>query len=198
MTSLIFMDTETTGLDPTLRRAWEIALITRHPGEPDIEWQWFIDPIDLDWANADHTSLDFGRFWDRHPHGQYLKNGGHPAEALGLHQVFRLAAVLEAVARETRDRALILGSNPSFDTATLEPRMRDHGIVPGWHYHPEDVPTLAKGWLLGRGHPLPANGKSDDYCRAVGVDPDRYERHSALGDCRLFRDVYDVVTGGAS
>lgn len=195
--TLTWLDCETISLKPW-RRAWEIALITRHPDEPDLEWQWFIHPADLDWANADPVALDIGRFWDRHPHGPYLRDGGDPDAAPSLAGVYRLAPVLEAVARETVDRALILGSNPSFDTSTLEPRMRDLGIVPGWHHHSEDVPTLAKGWLLGRGLPLPEGGKSDDYCRAVGVEPDCYERHSALGDCRLFRDVYDVLHGRAS
>jgi hypothetical protein len=60
------------------------------------------------------------------------------------------------------------------------------------------VPTLAHGWLLGAGKPVPRRPdgtvKSDDLSRAVGVDPDDYYRHTALGDCRWMRDLYDAVT----
>lgn len=193
--TLVWLDTETTGLHPA-RRAWDIALIVRHPGEPDTEWQWYIHPDDLDLPNADPSALRIGGFWDRHPHAKYLRGGGKPFDAPKMPGVHRLYEVLPVIARETAKRAIILGSNPHFDIATLEPRLDNFSITPEWHYHPEDVPTLVKGWLLGRGQPLPAGGKSDDYCRAVGIDPDQYQRHSALGDCRLFRDTYDAVTPG--
>ena len=77
----------------------------------------------------------------------------------------------------------------------LGARMRAHGICPSWHYHPEDIPTLAHGWLLGAGKPVPERLKSDDISRACGVDPDQFGRHTALGDCRWMRALYDVVTG---
>jgi hypothetical protein len=38
---------------------------------------------------------------------------------------------------------------------------------------------------------------SEVLSRAVGVDPNAYERHTALGDARWARDIYDAVTGGA-
>lgn len=197
MTSKCWIDCETTSLKLD-RRAWEIALITRHRDEPDIEWRWFIHPLDLDLSNADPTSLEFGHFYERHPHGPYLKAGGDVEHAPKMLGVFREAEVLLVVARETADRAMLYGSNPAFDVYTLEPRMHALDITPGWHYHPEDVPTLVKGWLLGQDRPLPEGGKSDDYCRAVGVNPDTYDRHTALGDCRLFRDVFDIVIGRAA
>jgi DNA polymerase III epsilon subunit-like protein len=71
--------------------------------------------------------------------------------------------------------------------------MRACGILPSWHYHPIDVPSLAEGWLRGRGRPLPDQLKSDELCRAIGVDPDKYARHTALGDCELFRAVYETL-----
>lgn len=64
--TLVFVDTETTSLRPD-RRAWDIALIVRRPGEPDREYQWFVDDLALDLGNADPFALKIGRFYERHP-----------------------------------------------------------------------------------------------------------------------------------
>ncbi len=189
----VWLDTETTSLTYD-RRAWEIAMIVRRPGERDSEpWQWFIHPADLDLPNADPDSLRIGGFWERHPNADFLAYGGSPDEAPMLPGVFPLRHALEVVARETADRATICGSNPAFDMYTLEVAMLQAGIKPGWHYHGEDVPSVARGWLLGLGRVAP--GKSDDIARACGVNPDDFDRHSALGDCRLFLALSDVVEG---
>jgi hypothetical protein len=190
----VWLDTETTSLDPRFRRPWEIAMIVRRPGERDSEpWQWFIHPADLDLPNANPDSLRIGGFWERHPNADFLADGGEPHSAPHLPGVYRLREVLPVIARETSDRAVICGSNPAFDMVTLEVAMLEAGITPGWHYHGEDVPSVARGWLLGRG--LEAPRKSDDIARACGINPDDFDRHSALGDCRLFRALSDVVEG---
>ncbi len=154
----------------------------------DHEQSWFVHLEDLDLGNADPASLKFGRFHDRHPQ----------ADSRSDPRVHREADVLAEVERLTRG-AVLHGSNPSFDMETLGARMRAAGICPSWHYHPEDVATLAHGWLLGAGKPVPRRPdgtvKSDDISRACGVDPDLFDRHTALGDCRWMRALYDVVTG---
>ncbi len=188
---IVFIDTETTSLRPD-RRAWEIAVIVRRDGHPDHEQSWLIATDDLDLGNADPASLRFGGFYDRHPQaGAEVMNLRAPTPASE-------AGVLRAVEALTRG-AVLHGSNPGFDTDVLGARMRANGICPSWHYHPEDVPTLAHGWLLGAGKPVPrrADGsvKSDDISLACGVDPDLYGRHTALGDCRWMRALYDLVTG---
>ena len=183
--TIAFVDCETTSLRPD-RRAWEIAVILRRPGQTDEEHSWFVDWHDLDLGNADPASLRFGKFYDRHPQGRRSTIG------CPLPQVED--AILLEVEELTRG-AIIMGSNPSFDTEMLAARMRAHGICPSWHYHLEDVPTLALGWLYGAGKPIPEARKSDQISLACGVDPARYDRHTALGDCRWIRDLYDVLTG---
>jgi DNA polymerase III epsilon subunit-like protein len=180
---IVFVDIESTSLRHD-RRAWEIAVIVRRPGQPDHEQSWFVDHGDLDLGNADPASLRFGRFYDRHPH---YAGGNRDYET-------REVLVLASLEMLTRG-AILMGSNPSFDAETLAARMRAHGICPSWHYHIEDVPTLAKGWLHGTGKPLPESGKSDAISLACGVDAAKYDRHTALGDCRWVRDLYDFVTG---
>lgn len=177
-----FVDCETTSLRPD-RRAWEVAVILRRPGKPDHEQSWFVDADDLDLGNADLGSLRFGKFYDR-----------HPAYATGERDTYEEASVLHALEELTRG-AILMGSNPSFDAETLAARMRANDICPSWHYHVEDVPTMALGWLYGAGKPLPEVRKSDQISRACGIDPDAYARHTALGDCCWTRDLHDLVTG---
>ena len=103
----------------------------------------------------------------------------------------------ERVAAIVKDGAIIAGSNPAFDMERLLILMqRNRFGVPGWHYHPCDVPTMALGWLARGDGPLSRPWKSDALSRAVGVDPDDYARHTALGDVLWTRDLYDTIMGG--
>jgi hypothetical protein len=36
---------------------------------------------------------------------------------------------------------------------------------------------------------------TDDFARALDVDPGQFERHSALGDCRLAGLMLDIIEG---
>ncbi len=184
MTRLCFVDTETSGLHPG-RRAWEVAVIVRDPGHEDDEHQWFVDLDDLDLGNADPRALDIGRFHERHPNavsGERYIGDTHPERW-----------VMGRVEFLTR-RAIVLGSVPSFDTDVLGRRMRAHGLCPVWHYRPEDVISLAAGFLRGRGEQVAWPYSSDEISRRVGVEPpDDVDRHTALGDCRWAARVFDAL-----
>lgn len=182
--TIAILDCETTSLRPD-RRAWEIGVILRRPNQPDHEQSWFVDEDDLDLGNADLQSLKFGGFYERHPDYRDADVQIETRPEIGV------LSDLEALTRG----AILMGSNPSFDAETLAARMRAHGICPSWNYHLEDVPTLALGWLYGARQLIPKARKSDQISLACGVDPAKYERHTALGDCRWIRDLYDVVTG---
>lgn len=200
MNRWIFIDTETTSLRPD-RRAWEVGLIVRDGGT-DQEFHWFVDIDDLDLANADPKSLEIGRFYERHPQ----MDG--PEDTYGAYSDDE-ANVLREVEALIRGNHLV-GAVPNFDADVLDRRMRRRNILPSWHYHIVDVEALAVGYLHATGLPywgdpeapvteavlnLPWHSK--DLYRAIGVDPDRYEAHTALGDARLVRAVYDKITGGA-
>lgn len=199
MTELIAdLDCETTRADLG-RRAWDIGLIT-----PDgREYEWFVDIRDLDLPNADPVSLDIGGFWRRHPQASRVPLVGNldgiavelPAEP--PKRLPRREAEVLAEVGELTDGVIVHGSNPDFDRYTLWPRMAFHGIEPRWYYRAEDVATLVRGYLTGAGLPIPRRPdgkvKSDDLSRAVGIDPDRFGRHTALGDCRWMRAVREAV-----
>lgn len=198
--SRAWIDTETQGLHRQ-RRAWEIAAIVRDHGQAlvdDVEFSCFVDIADLDMGNAEPDALAFGRFWQRHPQAHLVELVGTLA---GVERelpavpppgvVLREWEALDALAALTKG-AVVHGSNPAFDVETLSPRMAVNRLDPGWHYHPEDVPGVARGWLLGRGH-KDVPRKSDTVSLLCGIDPARYDRHTALGDCRWTRDLSDRI-----
>lgn len=184
--AVAFLDTETTKL-ARLRRPWEIALILRPAGgrrADDVEHHWFIDLADVHLWTADPIALNIGRFYQRHPDiVETSPNASDP-----------LSHVLVELERLTRG-AVIAGSNPAFDTDMLDRLMRERHVLPSWYHHPEDVPTLVRGWLAGKGLTVPAERKTDQILASAGLNLDQYARHTAMGDCRLFRDGYDLVEG---
>ena len=178
--TLVFLDTETSSLRHD-RRAWEVGLIARDERGKDREFSWFIDRADLDLGNADLMSLKVGRFHERHPGA----NGQ-------IRSVSREWEALERIERLTRG-ATIVGAVPWFDTDVLGQRMRAHGLCPSWHYHLVDVETLAAG-ALGQAPPW----GFDDLLAKYELTYDETDRHTALGDARMVRDLYDAVLGGAA
>lgn len=199
MTKLCFLDTETTSLRPD-RRAWEVGLITRSPdGTRDDEHHWFVRAEDLDLGNADQMALKVGRFYERHP--QILPGNWQTSLVSGEIEVLR------QVEKMTRG-AHVVGAVPNFDTEVLASRMRANGICPSWHYHLIDVEALAVGYcakaaqVLAQSEPgtapefrriLHAPWKSDDLSAALGITVSEEDRHTALGDARWARAIYDAV-----
>lgn len=181
MTKLVFLDTETTSLRSD-RRAWEIGLIRREQvsgGTQDAEFQAFITPEDLDLGNADLMSLKIGKFFDRHPRAT-----GIQADRERLRSERDVLADVEALTRG----ATIVGAVPNFDTEVLGARMRANGICPSWHYHLVDVETLAAGALK-----MAPPWDFDKLLGEFGLTYDEADRHTALGDARMVRDLYDAV-----
>jgi DNA polymerase III epsilon subunit-like protein len=199
MSRIVAIDTETTSLRAD-RRAWEIGLIIREPGQPDTEHLWHVAAEDLDLGNADLMSLKIGRFHERHP--QYALGA---AGISGLPDVTPEPVALHEIEAITRGAHLV-GAVVSFDAEVLGNRMRAHGICPSWHHHLIDVEALAVGWLNGNasgyGHKDRPLGlcvppwKSDDLSAALGVTVSDDDRHTALGDARWALRVYDAVMGG--
>lgn len=169
--SVAFVDTETTGLDPDRHEIWEVGLIV-----DDIEYEWFL-PVDLGFADA--GALAIGRFHERYDYEAVT----HPG------------AFAEEFARLTRGRHLV-GAVVSFDEERLRKLLRANGACPEWHYHLIDVEALAVGYLHGKGTDYATTLPWDSamLSRWVGVDPDIYDKHTALGDAQWAKDIYETVT----
>jgi hypothetical protein len=173
---IVFTDTETFALARERRQIWEAAAIRRKNGA-DTESRWFVRLDDLNLGLADPEALRIGRFYERHPE-------------MGGTGVARTAAFVAAqVERLTRGGAVLVGDNPSFDEHPLHDLLVDNNRCPSWHYRPVCVTTLIAG-LVGATPPY----NSTEMSRAIGIDPDLYDRHTAMGDTRWVRDKFDRAT----
>lgn len=173
---LAFIDTETTGLDPDRHEIWEVGLILRYEDGDESETTWQL-PVDL--GQADAMALKIGRFHDR----RLLDSPATP---------------LRTFANEFAEMTVgahLVGAVVSFDEERLRRLLRAQGQCPMWHYHLIDVEVLVAGWLARDPDSMPVlpPWKSEDLSRLVGVDPDAFDRHSALGDAQWARAMYDAV-----
>ncbi|NHP18654.1 hypothetical protein G8767_34755 [Rhodococcus sp. IC4_135] len=190
MSAIVFLDTETTGLHPTTRRPWEIAMIRREPGCEDA--RLLIQVVDVDLSHADKSALAIGRFHERH--------NSDPAASFGS---LPESAAARQVEYFTAD-AQLAGVNINFDEVTLDGMLRRHGLMPRWDYHLIDLPSMALGYLHGRAEEsglaefrtaaqLPY--KSYELSANCDVEPpSEDERHTAMGDAEWVRRWYDALT----
>lgn len=216
---LAFIDTETTGLDPDRHEIWEVGLIVRHEDGTEEEHQWQL-PVDL--GKADSIALNIGGFHDRrwsvYDDDRYLAASAEEEKAYESKRARILGAEEPAIVPSGWMRdwaegfvsltrgAHLVGAVVSFDAERLSRLLRRLGQCPMWHYHLVDVEGLAAGYLAGRHRGLSPEGptddraalaappwKSEDLSRAVGIDPEQFDRHTALGDARWAKAIYDAV-----
>jgi DNA polymerase III epsilon subunit-like protein len=192
-----FVDTETTGLDPDRHDIWEVAVILPDD-DTEVVWQQAVDATQVDQWVLDNTG--FRSRYDR-------STAVMPQE--GIARFGRL----------TEGRHLV-GACPWFDSERLHrlwrPTKRGAKRQHPWHYHLIDVETLVVGSVLGfeqgytsaaEDHPGYEPGgfvtpglpwDSDELSRLVGVDPEQFDRHTALGDARWAKALFEAVMGRPS
>ena len=186
---MVFLDIETCGLgwhDPV----WEVAAIRRVWGEPDREFQTFVehDPAAAD-ALPDKFRVDHDTRYD-------------PARAVSAEGLGEWLA--EVAAPLGKVRPVLLGAVPMFDATRLHEQF---GLDP-WHYRPVCVETMAwtalhlatpagPGPLAAPGghDPLSLPWASDPLTRTLGVPSvtNADGRYTALVDARWARDTFDAV-----
>ncbi len=191
---VLFVDIETTGLDLERHVPWEIAIIE----ENGRERQWLLPLSADDIANADEIALGVGMFHRRHPQGNaYDGNGDMDDPGVAAREIARLT-----------NGAHLCGAIVSFDAYRLERFLAKRHIKQSWHYHLIDVESMAIGFLCGREKILVSDlqaalsipWKADLLHRAVlggGLDDPMFEKHTALGDARMAKAVYDTIRAEA-
>lgn len=204
---IVFLDVESTGLDPLRHKLWNVGMVIRYSDgtEDDHEWMWWPDL-----STADPMALRVNHFYDRA--GQML--GAPWSEGFGdvAYVVNEDLPYLQSHGKAAHniahylDGATIVGAIPSFDVNFLTPWLREHGHVYTGHYHLIDIEALVAGFLFRlnppRDAPVEAKigmppWKSDDLSKEVGVDPEDFDRHTALGDAKWARALWDAVVGSA-
>lgn len=212
MSRIVFVDTETTGLDPSIHEVWEIALIDRRP-DGDYKTHLYVRPTHLE--TADPNALQLNRFYER-THDFADATGDTPGPVwMGAKTAARRVARITA-------GAVLIGSNPGFDATFLGRFLRSQKLAPAWHYRPVCVATMAYGYLHGAAanhnvavesgayadttehvavedaaaHPRFASRALAEACGISPVPADLV--HTAMGDAEWARDWYDAMVRGVA
>jgi hypothetical protein len=82
----------------------------------------------------------------------------------------------------------IVGAVPNFDENFLRDWFVRKGAVLTTHYHLVDIEAMAVGYLLGKGETdLTLPWDSNELSCRLGVDPQAFDRHTAMGDAEWVR-----------
>lgn len=163
MTTLCFIDTETTGLDPRIHQPYEVCVWREDWPEPATYYPGHT------LEHADAVALRVGGYFDR---------GFRPTPDNSLGTPGHLAKHLHGVT--------LVGSNPAFDAAMLTRLIG----APVWHHRMIDVAQGAM-WVMGLDRPEGLAAVASRL-REHGYEipePD----HTAEGDVRTTRAVYDAL-----
>jgi len=191
---VIALDTETTGLD-WRASVWEIAVcpcLSSGPGEVEAVFVQPVGPYDYlrlpSYFRRDYESrYDSGVALDR------------PEAAAWLGKIFT---------PDSDGNPILVGAVPGFDDRII--RQSLPSFKPPWHYHVQDVETLAVGYLRALQTAVMTDPERDALrriltppydstalSRAVGVEPPgQGVRHTAGGDARWAAEMWDAVHRG--
>lgn len=166
---LLFVDTETTGLDVKKHEVIEVAWIHTGPDPRDIKEKYLARMMPLDLAAADPDALRINGFdevkWKTGP----LSTQGEVAERF----------------HKLSQKKVLVGQNVGFDEAFMTKLLASNGLVPAWHY--QKVDTIALAWPLYTLGDL--GGVSlDKLCTFLGIKQER--KHSADADVESCYRVY--------
>lgn len=189
MSGIVFLDTETLGVR-LLSPIWEVAAIRRNDETgAETELHLFVRHESDPWYQElpPEFRADYDKRYD-------------DEQAVGIEWA------AELIHKFIAGRPHVVGAVPNFDTERISYQLlREAQLDNPWHYHLIDVENLIVGYLAGRasrgdidaGLALPdLPWSSDDLSLAVGVNPENYERHTAMGDVLWVKAQYDAVMGG--
>lgn len=184
MSDIVFLDTETLGvhIDAPI---WELAAIRRRADGTETTLHLFIHHDPDRWLKDPNFPESFKSDYRE----RYSEDNDVPR--------YSAARIIQNF---FTGRPHVVGAVPNFDTERIAHQLlRPNDIQEPWHYHLIDVENLAVGYLVSRGADLFARPPwdSNELSRAIGVNPDRFDRHTALGDVRWVMAQWDAIMGAA-
>ena len=205
MTDIVFLDTETLGLDHDAP-VWEFAAIRRQASGTETSLHIFIEHEPEPWL-SEMPARFAADYRDRY----------NLVDDIPVYTEYDAAEMIVDFLHDDDQPPHIVGAVPDFDTtrlARLLVRNEFAGVTRcerialacqtmphrlPWHYHLIDVENLAVGYLVSRGADLFARPPwdSNELSRAIGVNPDKFDRHTAMGDVLWVKAQYDAIMGGA-
>lgn len=201
---LIFLSISTTSLDPQYGEIWKIAAIVRTEADKnrtvDREYCWQIRPRLFD---ADAHSLQLNRYYERlhpdllraqpeaalrivHPDVPVESPNDPITNAVKLTDAKDVAAELAVLL----DGAIVVGLAPALVERFIQRFLRERGQAGTNQRHLIDVTALVGGALR-----VPPPWRLDGFLYAFELDYNEAGRHTALGEVRIARDLYDAVLG---
>jgi hypothetical protein len=203
MTSLAFLDTETTSLDSETGEIFELAYLMVPDASNLDEWfarTWWLQ---VDEAQASPESLEITRYHERNPlkdvycrcSFEWSESSDGIKETVGTVHFNR---PYEVFVNELKD-AHLFGAVPAFDDRFLRKWLaREHYEIP-YHYQIHDIEDIAAGYIHGRNHTVNYDeGISfpydSDYLakRLCATQPEK-DRHTAMGDVKLTYRLYRKI-----
>lgn len=170
----VFVDTETTGLNPREHQLWEVAVIAPnfHLGPEEFVWQLPQPPGG--WT-VDIRALAINRMVDRYTADSFWPEAdpAWPNPVSPTHEV--------------RDRLAgrhIVGAHPMFDMQFLATE-----FTPAWHHRPVCVEAMTMAFTGDYVRSL------KDCCELLGIKYDPDQAHGSLYDARLARQVFETIMG---
>lgn len=202
---IVILDVETLGLHPDAP-IWEFAALRRYLDGTEQRTLFQIEHDPGHWLDVMRKDGPKAEQFIRDYQDRYSRDDAITA--------FDAAVMINMLTKD----AVIVGCNPSFDTERITKLMARWDMAPQWHYRPLCVTTMAAGHLHGAAEQaiadaiewgespdpalttrsLPPPWSSDQLSRGIGVDPDDYKRHSAMGDVDWAAAQWDVMTGQAT
>ena len=166
---LLFVDTETTGLDPSRHELLEVAAIRTSPDGLTIisKYEAKLKPLHLETAEP-----------------KALQVNGYSAEEWADDKCVSPVRVVDALQKMAGGTVLV-GQNVSFDEGFLSPLFISTGLNPPWGYHRVDTVSLAWPLFVHTG----LEGLSlSKLCAFLGVA--QMPTHRAAADVEACRQVY--------
>jgi DNA polymerase III epsilon subunit-like protein len=192
---LVFVDTETSGLDPDQHEIWEVAMFDKGGAG------WYVAQRSIDAWRAEPEALIANRYYERR------ESTETPS---GFKIDFPSDKVLASVLARWLAGAVMVGINPTFDAAFLRRFLLDNGEAPVWQYHVICAKTMAVTKLMARHHQdahhhaitqginawkpdLDPPWSTSWLAEQLGIE--MRDRHTSMGDVYLAVKFFEYATG---